>query len=99
MDILRINYYISRYSTHQISYVKNITGCKTCRGSSIIATVCTVQVYSSVQCTLLMKTRTQLNLNVLILNLYYCNYIYSTLQELEDSETFGTTLEMPCDAR
>jgi hypothetical protein len=27
-----------------------------------------------------MKTRTQLNLNV-ILNLYYCNYIYTTLQE------------------
>jgi hypothetical protein len=28
-----------------------------------------------------MKTRTQLNLNVLILNLYYCNYIYTTLEE------------------
>jgi hypothetical protein len=28
-----------------------------------------------------MKTRTQLNLNVFILNLYYCNYIYTTLQE------------------
>jgi hypothetical protein len=28
-----------------------------------------------------MKTRTHLNLNVLILNLYYCNYIYTALQE------------------
>jgi hypothetical protein len=42
MDILRINDYISRYSTHQISYVKIITGCITCRGSNILATVCTV---------------------------------------------------------
>jgi hypothetical protein len=42
MDILRINDYISRYSAHQISYVKTITGCKTCRGRNIIATVCTV---------------------------------------------------------
>jgi hypothetical protein len=81
MDVLRINDYIPRYSTHQISYVKTITGCKTHRGSNIIATVCIVQVYSSVQSTVLMKTRTQLNLNVLILNLYCCNYIYTTLQE------------------
>jgi hypothetical protein len=42
MDIIRINDYISRYSTHQISYVKTITGCKAPRGSNIIATVCTV---------------------------------------------------------
>jgi hypothetical protein len=42
MDILRINDYISRYSTHQISYVKTITECKTCRGNNIVATVCTV---------------------------------------------------------
>jgi hypothetical protein len=42
MDIQRINDYISRYSPHQISYVKNITGCKTCRGSNIIAIACTV---------------------------------------------------------
>jgi hypothetical protein len=39
MDILRINDYISRYSTHQISYVKTITGCKTRSDSDIIATV------------------------------------------------------------
>jgi hypothetical protein len=39
MDILRINDYISRYSTHQISYVKTIRGCNTRRGSNIIATV------------------------------------------------------------
>jgi hypothetical protein len=77
MDILRINDYISGYSTHQISYVKTITGCKTRKGSNIIAAICTVQVYSSVQCTVLMNTRTQLYLNVLILNLYYCNYIYT----------------------
>jgi hypothetical protein len=42
MDVLRINDYISRYSTYQISYVKTITGCKTRRGSNIIAAVCTV---------------------------------------------------------
>jgi hypothetical protein len=42
MDILKINDYISRESTHRISYVKTITGCKTRRGSNIIATVCTV---------------------------------------------------------
>jgi hypothetical protein len=42
MDILRINDKISRYSTHQISYMKTITGYKTRRGSNIIATVCTV---------------------------------------------------------
>jgi hypothetical protein len=43
MDILRINdYSISGYSTHQITYVKTITGCKTRRGSNIIATVRTV---------------------------------------------------------
>jgi hypothetical protein len=42
MDILRINDYLSRYSTHQISFVKTITGCKTRRGSNIMATVCTV---------------------------------------------------------
>jgi hypothetical protein len=28
-----------------------------------------------------MKTTTQLNLNALIFYLYYCNYIYTTLQE------------------
>jgi hypothetical protein len=39
MDILRINDYISRYITHQISYVKTITRCKTRRVSNIIATV------------------------------------------------------------
>jgi hypothetical protein len=77
MDILGINYYISRYSTHQISYVKTITGCKTHRGSNIIAIVCTVEVYTSVQCIVLMKSRTQ---------------------PMEDSETFGTALEMPRDA-
>jgi hypothetical protein len=42
MDTLRIIEYISGYSTHQISYVKTITGCKNRRGSNIIATVCTV---------------------------------------------------------
>jgi hypothetical protein len=37
-----------------------------------------------------MKTRTQLNLNVLILNLHYRNYIFTTLQENKFTVVMGS---------
>jgi hypothetical protein len=45
-----------------------------------------------------MKTRTQRNLNVPILNLYCCNYIYTTMQEKKFTLwKYAATATLPTD--